>query len=46
MLGMKILSEILGQFVSLGVMALIIIFQPEIRRFLILIGSRSFAKKL
>ncbi|MCQ2326878.1 MAG: diadenylate cyclase CdaA [Bacteroidales bacterium] len=45
MLGMKILSEILGQFVSLGVMALIIIFQPEIRRFLILIGSRSFAKK-
>ncbi|MBQ9253765.1 MAG: diadenylate cyclase CdaA [Bacteroidales bacterium] len=45
MLGMKILSEILGQFISLGVMALIIIFQPEIRKFLILIGSRSFTEK-
>ncbi|MCF0209830.1 MAG: TIGR00159 family protein [Bacteroidales bacterium] len=45
MLGMKILSEILGQFISLGVTALIVIFQPEIRRFLILIGSKSLAQK-
>lgn len=44
LLGMTILSEILGQFISLGVLALIILFQPEIRRFLILIGSKSITK--
>ncbi|MBP3253490.1 MAG: diadenylate cyclase CdaA [Bacteroidales bacterium] len=44
-LGMRIMSEILGQFLSLGLMALIIIFQPEIRRFLIMLGSRNFAEK-
>lgn len=44
-LGMKMLSEILGQFISLGVLALIIIFQPEIRRFLVIIGSRSINNK-
>ena len=37
-LGMRIMSEILGQFISLGIMALIVIFQPEIRRFLIMLG--------
>lgn len=45
LLGMTILSEIFGQFISLGVLALIIVFQPEIRRFLILIGSRSMRNK-
>ena len=44
-LGMRIISEILGQFISLGLMALIVIFQPEIRRFLVMIGSRTFAEK-
>ncbi|MBR1627386.1 MAG: diadenylate cyclase CdaA [Bacteroidales bacterium] len=44
-LGMRIMSEILGQFISLGLMALIVIFQPEIRRFLVMIGSRNFAEK-
>ncbi len=44
-LGMRIMSEILGQFISLGLMALIIIFQPEIRRFLVMIGSRNIADK-
>lgn len=32
-LNMELLSNILGQFVSVGVIALIIVFQPEIRRF-------------
>ena len=44
-LGMRIMSEILGQFISLGLMALIVIFQPEIRRFLVVIGSRLFEQK-
>ncbi|MBO6118347.1 MAG: diadenylate cyclase CdaA [Bacteroidales bacterium] len=44
-LGMRIMSEILGQFISLGLMALIVIFQPEIRRFLVMLGSRNFAER-
>lgn len=38
---MNLLSEIFGQFVSVGVIALIVVFQPEIRKFLLYIGSRS-----
>lgn len=49
-LQMELLSSILGAFVSVGFIALIVIFQPEIRRFLTTIGSearkRSFMKKL
>ena len=40
-LNMELLSSILGQIISVGVIALIIIFQPEIRRFLQLIGMRQ-----
>ena len=40
-LNMELLSNILGQVISVGVIALIIIFQPEIRRFLQLIGMRQ-----
>lgn len=40
-LNMELLSKILGQFVSVGVIALIIVFQPEIRRFLQMIGMRQ-----
>lgn len=40
-LEMPLLSEILGQFVSLGFVALIIIFQPEIRRFLLYLGNTT-----
>ncbi len=39
-LNMKLLSSILGQILGVGVIALIIIFQQEIRRFLLHIGSR------
>ena len=31
-LQMQLLTEILGQFISVGVIALIVVFQPEIRR--------------
>ena len=40
-LNMELLSNILGQFVSVGVIALIIVFQPDIRRFLQMIGMRQ-----
>ena len=40
-LNMELLSNILGQIVSVGIIALIIIFQPEIRRFLQIIGMRQ-----
>ncbi len=37
-LQMRMLSEILGQFISVGVIALIIVFQQEIRSFLLMLG--------
>ncbi|MBQ6881539.1 MAG: diadenylate cyclase CdaA [Alistipes sp.] len=40
-LNMELLSSILGQLISVGVIALIIVFQPEIRHFLWLIGARQ-----
>ncbi|MGH1334746.1 MAG: diadenylate cyclase CdaA [Aureispira sp.] len=40
-LEMPLLSSILGQFVSIGVIALLILFQPEVRRFLLLVGQGS-----
>lgn len=39
-LKMELLSSILGSFLGVGVIALIIVFQQEIRRFLIFLGSR------
>ncbi len=38
-MNMQLLSTILGQFIGVGVLAIIIVFQPEIRRFFILIYS-------
>jgi diadenylate cyclase len=38
-LDMELLTSILGQFIGVGVIALIIVFHPEIRRFLLYIGS-------
>ncbi len=39
-LHMDLLSAILGQVIGVGVLALIILFQQEIRRFLVRLGSR------
>ncbi len=44
MLKMELLSTILGQIIGVGVIALIIVFQQEIRRFLLIIGSRYVNK--
>ena len=41
-LQMELLSEILGQFIGVGVLAIIIVFQQEIRKFLLMIGTTSF----
>jgi len=43
---MELLTEILGQFMGVGVLAVIILFQQEIRKFLLLIGkSTAFDKE-
>jgi uncharacterized protein (TIGR00159 family) len=42
---MELLSELLGQFISVGIIALIIVFQPEIRQFLLFLGSKNPLKK-
>jgi diadenylate cyclase len=44
-LKMELLSAVLGQFVSLGVLILIIIFQPEVRRFLLFLGSTTLRQR-
>jgi diadenylate cyclase len=44
-LEMEMFSAILGAFISVGFIALIIVFQPEIRKFLLLIGTPSFLSK-
>jgi len=41
---MRLLSSILQQLISVGVIALIVIFQPEIRQFLLLLGNPKFIK--
>lgn len=38
---MELLSNILGQFMGVGVLAMIILFQQEIRKFLLLIGKTT-----
>ncbi|MGY8946117.1 MAG: diadenylate cyclase CdaA [Flavobacteriales bacterium] len=42
LVNMPILSNILGGFISVGVIALIVVFQQEIRKFLLLLGSSNF----
>lgn len=39
--GLELLTTILGYFISVGALALIIIFQQEIRRFLLIIGKST-----
>jgi diadenylate cyclase len=45
-LKMDLLSMILGQFVSVGVIIVAIVFQPELRRFLLLIGNQTLKGRL
>lgn len=41
-LNMKLLGAILGQVIGLGLIALLIVFQQEVRRFLLVLGTRYF----
>ncbi len=45
LLGMQMLRAILAQFVSIGVIVIIIIFQPEIRRFLVVVGNNTIRRR-
>ena len=38
---MTLLSGILGQFIGVGMIAILIVFQPEVRRFLLFLGRGS-----
>ncbi len=42
---MELLATILGQFMGVGVLAMIILFQPEIRKFLLFIGRGTEFKE-
>ena len=44
-LDMQLLGALLGQFMSVGVLALIIVFQQEVRRFLLIVGSNRFTSR-
>jgi uncharacterized protein (TIGR00159 family) len=38
---MELVASILGQFMGVGVLAMIILFQPELRKFLLLVGRSA-----
>lgn len=42
LLEMELLSKILGGFLGVGMFALVVVFQPEIRKFLLMLGSTNF----
>jgi diadenylate cyclase len=44
-LNMELISALLGQVIGVGVIALIIVFQQEVRRFLLLIGNRYINRR-
>ena len=44
-LQMRMLAEILGQFIGVEIVALSIVFQQELQQFLLLIGSNSSARR-
>lgn len=45
LLQMNMISNMVGGFMNIGLIALIIVFQQEIRKFLLMIGSTNFASK-
>lgn len=42
LLEMELLSKIIGGFLGVGMFALVVVFQPEIRKFLLMVGSTNF----
>jgi diadenylate cyclase len=45
-LKMQLLGSIMGQFIGVGIIALIIVFHPEIRKFLVYIGTNYSVNKV
>jgi DNA integrity scanning protein DisA with diadenylate cyclase activity len=45
-LHMQLVSNLLSQFASVGVILLIIVFQPELRKFLLDVGQSTFGTRL
>lgn len=45
LLQMELLSNVLGEFIGVGMFALIVVFQQEIRKFLLMIGSSNFTQQ-
>ena len=44
-LEMELLTGIFGGFMQVGIIALIVVFQPEIRKFLLMVGSTNFNRR-
>ena len=44
-LDMQLMSSLLNQFINVGVIIIVIIFQPEIRRFLLFLGNTTLRKR-
>lgn len=44
-LQMKLFSMILGGFLGVGIIALIVVFQQEVRKFLLMVGSTNFSAR-
>lgn len=42
---MELLTSIFGGFMKVGIIALIVVFQPEIRKFLLMVGSANFSRR-
>jgi uncharacterized protein (TIGR00159 family) len=42
---MLLLSKILGGFLGVGMVALVVVFQQEIRKFLLMVGSTNFSSR-
>lgn len=45
LLEMELLSKILGGFLGVGIIALIIVFQQEVRKFLLMLGTTNFSAR-
>ncbi|KJD31645.1 membrane protein [Tamlana sedimentorum] len=44
-LNMQLLTSIFGGFIKVGIIALIVVFQPEIRKFLLMVGSTNLNRR-
>jgi len=44
-LEMQLFSKILGGFLGVGIIALIVVFQQEVRKFLLMVGSTNFSAR-